>query len=171
MKKLLSVMLLSLSLLACNTQMDKTAQATKMAMMTEAEANAFVRPFYDHLSCQDNLAEVRQLFAPEWRSYHSNDRWFGAEEILTIVDAHLCETVPDLKWQVKQVSVTANNEIVVRSKVEGTPEGQLFFDHPVGGESFHIMAIDIHTVKDGKIVKTYHVEDWYHAFDQIVNGG
>ena len=32
---------------------------------------------------------------------------------------------------------------------------------------FKIMTIDIHEVKDGKIVQSYHVEDWARAIRQV----
>ena len=35
------------------------------------------------------------------------------------------------------------------------------------GKSFEIMSIDIHTIKDKKIVKTYHIEDWAGALRQL----
>ena len=37
---------------------------------------------------------------------------------------------------------------------------------PHGGKSFRIMSIDIHTVKDGKLQRAYHVEDWIGAARQ-----
>jgi hypothetical protein len=35
------------------------------------------------------------------------------------------------------------------------------------GNRFEIMAIDIHTLKKGRIVQTYHVEDWRKATAQL----
>ena len=32
------------------------------------------------------------------------------------------------------------------------------------------MSIDIHTLKDGRIVRSYHVEDWARAMRQIAGG-
>jgi predicted ester cyclase len=39
---------------------------------------------------------------------------------------------------------------------------------PHAGRSFKILAIDIHTVENGKMVgKSYHVEDWMGAARQL----
>jgi hypothetical protein len=35
------------------------------------------------------------------------------------------------------------------------------------GKSFRIMAIDIQTIKDGKIAKTFHMENWLSALGQL----
>ncbi len=36
-----------------------------------------------------------------------------------------------------------------------------------GSKSFEIMAIDIHTVVDGRIVELHHLEDWPTAIAQL----
>jgi predicted ester cyclase len=46
--------------------------------------------------------------------------------------------------------------VVVRGEVTGTPAGELF-GVPHTGRSFRIMAVDIQTIRDGKIAKTYHM--------------
>ncbi len=56
--------------------------------------------------------------------------------------------------------------MVVRGEVSGTPAGDLFgVAHT--GKSFRIMAIDIQTVQDGKISRTYHLENWISAVGQL----
>jgi len=48
----------------------------------------------------------------------------------------------------------------------GTPSGE-FYGVPHSGKSFKIMTVDIQTIKGGKIAKTYHVEDWASALNQL----
>ena len=55
---------------------------------------------------------------------------------------------------------------VVRSRATGTPVAP-FFGVDGQGRSFDIMTIDIHELEDGKIVRTYHVEDWAGALQQL----
>jgi predicted ester cyclase len=43
-------------------------------------------------------------------------------------------------------------------------------DVPASGKSFKIMSIDIHTIEDGKIKRSYHVEDWAGAMRQLSGG-
>ncbi|MGH6962005.1 MAG: ester cyclase [Dongiaceae bacterium] len=58
------------------------------------------------------------------------------------------------------------NRYVVRGRATGTPV-KPFFGVDAGGRSFDIMSIDIHTVENGKIVRSYHVEDWAGALRQL----
>ena len=60
----------------------------------------------------------------------------------------------------------SGDRIIVRSEASGTPAGE-FFGVPHSGRSFKIMTIDIHTVKDGKLVVAHHVEDWASALRQL----
>jgi predicted ester cyclase len=54
----------------------------------------------------------------------------------------------------------------VRGEATGTPTGELFGAKPTG-KSFKTMAIDIFTVKNGKLASAYHVENWMTALQQI----
>ena len=38
----------------------------------------------------------------------------------------------------------------------------------IKGKSFDTMAIDIHEVENGKIKKTWHIEDWLTALEQFL---
>jgi hypothetical protein len=42
---------------------------------------------------------------------------------------------------------------------------------PHRGGSFAVVAIDIHTVRDGKLVRADHVEDWATALRQLAAHG
>jgi predicted ester cyclase len=58
------------------------------------------------------------------------------------------------------------DRVIVRGEVTGTPAGDLF-GVPHTGKSFRIMAIDIQTIQDGKIARTYHIENWLSALGQL----
>lgn len=75
------------------------------------------------------------------------------------------QLIPDLAWKIEEV-LTDGNRYVVRSRATGTPRGPFFGVEPTG-KRFDIMTIDIHTVEDGRIARTYHVEDWAGALGQL----
>src|ERR1700738_2987241 len=52
-----------------------------------------------------------------------------------------------------------------RGDVTGTPAGDLF-GVPHTGKSFRMMAVDIQTIKDGQIARTFHMENWLSAIGQ-----
>jgi hypothetical protein len=70
-----------------------------------------------------------------------------------------------MKFDIKEVLVS-RDRVIVSSEVSGTPAGDLFgVAHT--GKSFRIMAIDIQTIRDGKIARTYHLENWLSALGQV----
>ena len=70
-----------------------------------------------------------------------------------------------MKFDIKEVLV-ADDRVIVRGEVSGTPAGDLFgVSHT--GKSFRIMAVDIQTIRDGKISKTFHMENWLSAITQL----
>jgi predicted ester cyclase len=73
--------------------------------------------------------------------------------------------LPDMKWEVLEV-IAAGDRLIVRGQGSGTPAGP-FFGVPHTGRSFKVMSIDIHTLRDGKIAYTHHLEDWAGAIRQL----
>ncbi len=74
--------------------------------------------------------------------------------------------IPNLKWEVQEI-INQNNQYVVRSIATGNPNGNFMGLLTDGTKSFSIMTIDIHTIENGKILKTYHLEDWGTAMKQL----
>lgn len=143
------------------------APAALAQSISPEQARAIVAPFYDALNtpASKNVAELTQkAAAPEWRSFSGEGVSKGRDEFIQQV-VGFGKGVPDLAWNIKEVLVSGDR-IIVRSEATGTPAGP-FFGLPHGGKSFRIMAIDIHTVKDGKLVTAHHVEDWAGALRQL----
>ena len=75
--------------------------------------------------------------------------------------------LPDLKWEIKEVLADpVANKVIVRSEASGTPAGD-FMGVPHSGKTFRVMAIDVHTVRDGQLAVAHHVEDWVGALRQL----
>ena len=133
--------------------------------LTTEQARAAIAPFYQALNAgNDAVALVNQATSPEWMSCGGNDACRSRDQVGASI-AGLQKTVPDLKWEIKEVLVSGDRAIV-RGEATGTPAGP-FMGVPPGGKSFRIMSIDVHTIKDGKLVRTYHVEDWMGAARQF----
>jgi predicted ester cyclase len=73
--------------------------------------------------------------------------------------------IPDLRWTVEDIQ-TIGDQIIVRGRATGTPTGEFWGTKPTG-KSFDTMAIDIFTVRNGKLATAYHVENWAGALQQI----
>jgi predicted ester cyclase len=136
--------------------------------LTEAQARAAVAPFYEALNAapgKDAGALVLQATADGWQSCGGNDDCKSREDVAKAI-AGFGQRVPNLKWVIKEV-IVRGKQVVVRGEGSGTPSGD-FMGVPHAGKSFQILAIDIHTVENGKMVgKTYHVEDWMGAARQL----
>ena len=85
----------------------------------------------------------------------------GARQIL----AQLTTAFPDLDIKIEDV-LQEGNKVIVRSKISGTQRGALM-GLPAKNRKMSIQAIDIHEFQNGKIVRTWHTEDWMSGFRQL----
>lgn len=135
--------------------------------MTNEEAMQIISPLYDalnHPGSKDVAALANQVLAERWRSFNSNSTNKTREEFVAQVIG-FGKLIPDLSWRIDEVLV-AGDRVIVRSELSGTPVGAFMGVHP-SGHKFTAMAIDIHTISDGKIDITFHVEDWASAIRQL----
>jgi hypothetical protein len=137
------------------------------ADMSLEAARSSVAPFYKALNAEfsgDSADLIRQATAPEWVSCRTNEICNSRDEVIAGIGARL-KSVPDLKWQIRDVQVSGN-QVIVRGEATGTPTGE-FFGAPHTGKSFKIMSIDVHTIEGGRMVRSYHMEDWMGAVRQL----
>lgn len=133
-----------------------------------ANEKAITQVFYDFLSnptSDQHAAALKAATSADWVSigdYSGTNKTRG--KFLAQVGG-FGKLIPDLKWAVEEM-IQEGNQVVVRSRATGTPVGPLF-GVDGKGKGFDILTIDIHTVEDGKIVRTYHVEDWAGALRQL----
>lgn len=77
----------------------------------------------------------------------------------------LTTVFPDLDIQIKDM-IQEGNKVVVRSEISGT-QATPFLGFPSRNRKISIQAIDIHEFEDGKIVHTWHSEDWLTGLRQM----
>jgi ketosteroid isomerase-like protein len=140
-----------------------------MADLTEQQARALIAPWYglfNIASRGDVRAAQEAVLTEDYEScagYLPGECW-GRETSIKVVSS-FASTIPDMKFEIREVLV-AGDRVIVRGEVTGTPSGELF-GVPHSGKSFRIMAVDIQTIRDGKIAKTYHMENWLSAIGQL----
>ena len=148
------------------------AAAIVMGAPAAGQANdrAVVEAFYSKLLSAPNAPDiakrVRQVVAENWVSIPTPRGGPGAEGMVKSLK-FFGSSVPDLKWTPQEI-LKVGNRYVVRSIATGTPQGKFFGVKAKAG--FKIMSIDIHEVKGGRIVRSYHVEDWARAIRQVQGG-
>ena len=137
--------------------------------LTEAQARAVIAPWYGLFNqpVQGDMKTLQeQVLAADYEScwgYLPGECW-GRDVSIKVVGG-FAKSIPDMKFEIKEVLV-AGDRVIVRGEVTGTPAGDLF-GAPHSGKSFRIMAIDIQTIRDGKIARTYHLENWLSALGQL----
>jgi len=159
--------LLCVSLLA--TIVAASAAAGTRPKLTDAQARAAIAPLYSTFT-QPVTGDVKTLLergtTDDWQSCagDSPQDCRGRDVSATVFEG-FGKAMPNMKHEIKEV-IVAGDKVIVRGELSGTPSGE-FFGVPHSGTSFKIMALDIPTIKDGKIAKTHHIEDWAAAINQL----
>lgn len=159
----------TLSLILIINAMSISAQSNQPKNQLSAkEAMSLIKPFYDFLGGESSREQVKPSYHPDWKSYYDETGYRDMDQTLDFISGPLAQMVPNLKWEIKEIYLTAQNDIIVRGEATGTPVGDTFMGTPLaGGKSFKLMSIDVHELENGKIIKTYHVEDWLAAIQQV----
>src|SRR2546429_6000919 len=137
--------------------------------LTAAQARAVIAPGYVLLNqpVQGDMRTLQeQVLTADYEScwgYLPGECW-GREASVKVVGG-FAKSIPDMKFDIKEILVSGDR-VIVRGEVTGTPAGDLF-GVPHTGKSFRMMAIDIQTIRDGKIARTFHIENWLSALGQL----
>src|SRR5580692_7194881 len=124
------------------------------ASLTVEEARAIVAPLYEALNepaKKDVAALLAKAAHADYRSHHTNEDWLSRDQLAEVFKG-MGVTIPDLHWKIMDVH-TFGDQIVVRGEATGT--------------AFKTMAIDLFTVRDGKLASAYHIENWMAALEQM----
>jgi ketosteroid isomerase-like protein len=157
------------ALLSLAAAMLTAASAASAQSLTEQQARAAIAPWYSLFNVAgrgDVRAIQEQILTEDYQScsgYLPGECW-GRDTSIKVV-SNFASTIPDMRFDIKEMLV-AGDRVIVRGEVTGTPSGELF-GVPHSGKSFRMMAIDIQTIKDGRITKTFHMENWLSAIGQL----
>jgi predicted ester cyclase len=157
----------SYSLLAGAAVLLTVGAAEAQSSLTPAQAKAILEPFYA-IFTMPVVGDVKSLLEKstrsDWQSCSSETVCYSREQREPVF-RNFGQAVPDLKYVMKELSVSGDT-VFVRGELSGTPAGT-FLGVPHSGRSFSIMTIDQNVIKDGKLLRTYHVEDWASAIRQL----
>ncbi len=159
----------NLSQLALAAVLLTGVSAASAQTLTEAQARAAIAPWYGlfNVAGRGDVKTVQeQVTTTDYEScsgYLPGECW-GRDTSIKVI-GNFSKSIPDMTFEIKEVLV-AGDRVIVRGEVSGTPAGELF-GAPHTGKSFKIMAIDIQTIRNGKIAKTYHLENWVSALGQL----
>jgi ketosteroid isomerase-like protein len=137
--------------------------------LSEEQARAIIAPWYSLFTIAgrgDVRTIAERTLTEDYQSCWGNSpaECWGREKTIEVI-GDFANTIPDMKFEIIEVLV-AGDRVIVRGEQSGTPAGELF-GAPHIGKSFRMMAFDIQTIRDGKIAKTFHVENWRGALEQL----
>jgi steroid delta-isomerase-like uncharacterized protein len=92
------------------------------------------------------------------------DQPAGPEGVKPLL-ARLTTTFPDLHLMIKDI-LQDGDKVIVRAEMAGT-QREAFMGFPSKNRKMTIQVVDIHEFKDGKIVRTWHTEDWMTGLRQL----
>jgi steroid delta-isomerase-like uncharacterized protein len=123
-----------------------------------------VETFYRAFT-EQNLDLVDAVLAPDWNDIPlAPGQVAGPEGIKTIIH-DVAEALPDLKITIFDM-VQEPGKIGVRAEMSGTHRGTLF-GIAATDKQVRIGLHDFHTIKDGRVTTTWHMEDWFGLFLQL----
>lgn len=107
-----------------------------------------------------------EVLNKEWQEFPAgpDGKTAGFEDVKKML-VKRTTTFPDFQIKIDD-SIQEGNKVVVRSTITGT-QAQEFHGFPSKGRKLHIQAIDIHEFKNGKIIRTWHSEDWLTGLGQL----
>ena len=149
------------------------AAAVLAVAAISAQANdamrSVVEPFYTKIltraSGADVAATAEAVISENWQSIGDYSGKTKSRDQFVKQMVGFGKLIPDMTWKIEEM-IVSGNRVIVRGRATGTPTGPMF-GVDGKGKSWDIMSIDIHTVENGKIVTSYHVEDWAGAIRQL----
>jgi predicted ester cyclase len=145
----------------------RVVTTTDGSTLTVEEARRISGPLYDALnrpSEKDVSALLAQACHDDYQSYHTNQNFLTRDQLVDVFKT-MGEAIPDLAWKVVDIHVLGDM-IIVRGEATGTPVAEFWGAAPTG-KPFKTMAIDLFTVRDGKLARAYHIENWMTALEQL----
>lgn len=127
------------------------------APLPSSKSIALVKNFYEAFNTK-NKNQLDIVLAKDWVDVPlAPGQPAGLEGMKAALDFYYA-SFPDLNVTNEEF-ITHGNKVVVRSTIRATQRGD-FASIPASNKPIQIMAIDIHELCNGKVVQTWHVEDW-----------
>ncbi|TPL36009.1 ester cyclase [Mesorhizobium sp. B2-4-6] len=108
---------------------------------------------------------LEDILAPSWVDIPSPPGTPHGPEAAKAAMAMLVAAFPDFDIKIDDL-IQEGGKVVVRSTITGT-QRETFAGLPATSRSMKIQAVDIHEIENGKIVRTWHTEDWMTGLREL----
>ncbi len=123
-----------------------------------------VHAWYDAFT-QKDPALLDKILAPSWVDIPSPPGLPPGPAAARMLLTQLTGAFPDLNLVVHDV-IQEGNKVVVRATMSGTQKRD-FAGIAARDRRMSIQVVDIHEFEDGKIVRTWHTEDWMTGLREL----
>jgi steroid delta-isomerase-like uncharacterized protein len=108
---------------------------------------------------------IDRILSPDWVDNPPAPQQPAGPAGAKVILAELTTAFPDCTVEILD-TLRDGDKVVVRSRITGTQKGT-FMGSPPKGRVLDIQAIDIHQFENGKIIRTWHTEDWLTGLHQL----
>jgi steroid delta-isomerase-like uncharacterized protein len=120
--------------------------------------------WYDAFNRKD-ASLLERILASTWIDIPGAPGQSGGPQGAKRALERLTSAFPDLKVSIDEV-LQSGDKVIVRSHITGTQAGTFMGIAPTHRQ-LSIQAVDIHQFKDGRIIRTWHTEDWLTGLRQL----
>lgn len=120
--------------------------------------------WYDAFNKHD-AALAQQVMSEDWVDIPAAPGQPAGRAGVQFILDDLTRSFPDFTITPAEI-LRDGNKVMVRSELTGTQKAP-FMGFPAKNRKVTIQTIDIHEFKDGRIIRTWHSEDWLTALHQM----
>jgi len=135
---------------------------------TNNAAHAAMRETVDLLYrafAHKDISLLRKVVTPDWQYIPVSPGQLPGPDKMIPVFADLSSALPDMEIKILDVLIH-DPKVGVRAEVTGTQSGPLM-GIAATSKPVHFAIHSFHEFRDGRIAKTWHLEDWLSVFRQL----
>ena len=138
------------------------ASCSQKKMQTDNKQQA--RKWYVAFNTKDT-ALLQSILGEQWHDLPADPNHpVGKKEVGNLM-INLTTVFPDFNCEIKDI-LQDGNKVIVRSVLTGKQHTD-FRGFPSKGRAMSIQAVDIHEFENGKVIRTWHTEDWLTGLGQL----
>ena len=130
----------------------------------DSDNTTVVRAFYHPFRTGDT-STYEQVLAPDWVDIPLAPGQQQGPAGMAAQIALFRQAMPDYNVTHEDL-IAAGDRVAVRNTVSGTHQGA-FMGHQPTGRRIEMRTMDVHQIRDGKIVITWHLEDFAGLMAQL----
>ncbi|SAK57272.1 polyketide cyclase [Caballeronia catudaia] len=131
---------------------------------TQSAAREAVERLYRAFATQD-VALLREAVTPDWEYLpEPPGQQPGPDQMIRIFE-DLAAALPDMHIQILDMLIQ-DNRVGTRAEVSGTQSGPLM-GIAATKKPIRFAIHSFHELRDGRVSKTWHLEDWLSVFRQL----